>query len=187
MAPLAGSPGGRPYARAVDHEPTAADPSRDPRRNAPLTGRERLAAAGLALACVVGSGVMAAILGVITGRGMVDVVWSAVVYGGLLASAAVVVYVDRAYARQCPRCRARTSRDDARCPSCGYDVVERPRYACSEGHGPHLEGGVCPCGRRLQPVDRPRGVRPQVVASLGLGAAILLLLVLVWGALSLLS
>ena len=172
----------------MDHDPTSTSPGpTEPRHNGPLSGRERLTAVGIGLACIVGCGAFAAAIGVLTGRGMADVTWSAFVYGGLLAAAAVVVYVDRVYARQCPRCRARASQGDLRCPSCSYDVQSRPRVACSEGHGPYLEPGLCPCGRRLRPLERPRGVRPQVMATLGLGAGLLVFLVAVWGVLALLG
>lgn len=172
----------------MDHDPTSTGSTpTEPRHHGPLSRRERLTAAWLGLACIVGCGAVAAVIGALTGRGMADVTWSAFVYGGLLASAAVVVYVDRAYARQCPRCRSRTSRRDAGCPSCGYDVRSRPRFACSAGHGPYLEPGVCPCGRRLRPLERTRGVRPQVVATIGLGAGLLVFLVAVWGVLALLG
>lgn len=166
------------------------DPPDEPTRavarpNQPLTSRERWAAVGLAAACVVGAGAVAAVIGAITGTGTRDVAWSALVYGGLLASAAVVLYVDRIYARQCPRCGGRVERGVEICHACGYDVVSRPRFVCSEGHDVYLDPGMCPCGRRLQPTSPPRGVHGQVIATLVLGAGILVFLVAVWGLLAL--
>lgn len=141
----------------------------------------------IAGACVVGAGAVAALIGVVTGGGTEEVAWSAVVYGGLLASAAVVLYVDRAYALQCPRCGARVERGPERCADCDYDLRERPRYTCSERHDTYLDPGLCACGRRLQPVGPPRGVHGQVVATVGLGAGILVFLVVVWVVLALLG
>lgn len=144
----------------------------------------------IAAGCVVGAGAVAALIGVVTGGaggGTGEVVWSAVVYGGLLASAAVVLYVDRAYALQCPRCGARTERGRERCADCGYDLDEQPRYACSERHDTYLDPGLCACGRRLQQVGPPRGVHGQVVATIMLGVGILVFLIAVWGVLALLG
>lgn len=157
------------------------------RPNPPLTSRQRWTAVGLAGACVVGAGTVAAVIGMFTGRGAADVAWSALVYGGLLAAAAVFVYLDRIYARQCPRCGDRFERGARDCPSCGYDVDGRPRYRCPEGHDPYLDPGLCDCGRRLQAVERPRGVHAQVMMTIALGVGILVFLIAVWAVLALLG
>lgn len=180
----------RAYPGAVSTEPD--EPTRAiARPNPPLTSRQRWTAVAIAAGCVVGAGVVAALIGVVAGGGAVagagEVVWSAVVYGGLLASAAVVLYVDRAYALQCPRCGARTERGRERCADCDYDLQEQPRYACSERHDTYLDPGLCDCGRRLQPVGLPRGVHGQVVATITLGVGILVFLIAVWVVLALLG
>lgn len=155
------------------------------RPNPPLTSRQRWTAVGVGVLCVVGAGAVAAVIGLFTGGGAGDVVWSALVYGGLLAWAGVFLYLDRTYALQCPRCGDRSERGAGDCPSCGYDLDGRPRYRCPEGHDTYLDPGLCDCGRRLQPADRPRGVHGQVVATIALGAGILVFLVVVWVVLAL--
>lgn len=162
-------------------EPTRAVPRSNPR----LTASQRWTAVGLAVACVLGAGVVAALMGLVTGGGTGEIAWSAVVYGGLLAAAAVVLYVDHVHALRCPRCGERFERGTRQCPACAYDVETRPRYACSERHDTYLEPGLCGCGRRLQPIPPPRGVRSQVVATVLLGVGILVFLVAVWGVLAL--
>jgi hypothetical protein len=51
------------------------------------------------------------------------------------------------------------------CAACGYDVRERPRFACSEGHRVAYEPGMCDCGRRLL------ALRPVPVARHAMRAA----------------
>jgi hypothetical protein len=75
-------------------------------------------------------------------------------FGGLAALSAGVLAWELASLRVCPRCGFENSAM-ALCAGCGYDVRERPRFACSEGHQVAYDPGMCDCGRRLlalQPV-----------------------------------
>lgn len=130
-------------------------PGQIPDHNPPLTVRERRTAAAIAVGCVVLAGLAGVPMTVSTGEGRGAALWSGLVYGALLASAAVVVYVDRLFARQCPRCGDRHhDRGVVTCLRCGYDLVVRPRYACPESHAVYLEPGLCDCGvglRRVAP------------------------------------
>jgi hypothetical protein len=117
-------------------------------------------------------------IGAMLGAGFGEVVAATVVYGGLLGLAAAFVTVDRLQARRCPRCDRRARRGEARCPGCDYDLVDRPRFACDEGHAIHLDDTeLCGCGRRLEPLPPVRGVGREVAVSLKLGAWLLVLLV----------
>lgn len=153
----------------------------------PLTPAERWLVAGAALAPVAVAAVVLVPVAAGAGAGPGDVVVAAAVYGGLLGLAAGVVTFDRVQARQCPRCRRRSSRADDVCGACGYDLRRRPRWVCAERHRVHLEPGLCACGRRLaavEPTPRPwREVRWTLLA----GAWLLALLLAVGLALRLLS
>lgn len=154
--------------------PTMAGPRRDR-----LTPRERWLVAVAALAPV---GLAAAVLVPIamgTDATAGDVVVAAIVYGGLLGMASGFVAVDRIQARQCPRCTTRNRRRAPACEACGYDLVRRPRYACSERHEVHLSPGMCDCGRRLHQLEVARGVGHEVRFMLRAGAWLLAFLVVV--------
>jgi hypothetical protein len=114
-----------------------------------------------------------------TGASAGDVVVAACVYGGLLGLAAGFVAVDRLQARQCPRCTFRNLRRASACEDCGYDLVRRPRYACSERHAVHLAPGLCGCGRRVQELDVARGVGREVRFMLRAGLWLLAFLLIV--------
>jgi hypothetical protein len=85
-------------------------------------------------------------------------------FGGLAALSAGVLAWELASLRVCPRCGLENSAM-ASCAACGYDVRERPRFACSEGHRVAYEPGMCDCGRRLL------ALRPVPVAKHALRAA----------------
>ncbi|MDP8960853.1 MAG: hypothetical protein M3N32_04455, partial [Actinomycetota bacterium] len=122
-------------------------------QNPILTGRERRIAATIAVGCVALAGLAGVPVVLSTGAGRGEALWSGLVYGALLASAAVVVYIDRLYARQCPRCGNRHhDRGAVTCLRCGYDLASRPCYTCPESHAVYLEPGCCECGGRLQRV-----------------------------------
>lgn len=153
--------------RASHDAPLGAVPSHDP----PLTVRERRTAAAIAVSCVVLAGPVGVPMTVSPAAGRGAALWSGLVYGALLASAAVVVYVDRLYARQCPRCCERHhDRGAVTCLRCGYDLVARPRYACPESHAVHLEPGRCDCGVRLQRVAQAVMFGELVAAGRRFGA-----------------
>lgn len=162
--------------------PEAAAGPTEARRASPLTGREKRTVASVAVAPVALAIVILAPVAALTPLTAGDVVGAAVVYGGLLGLAAGFVATDRLQARQCPRCGARHPRGEVACDACGYDLLARPRYACEERHLVHLDrrgDGRCPCGRELEPLPTPRGVGPQVVATLRIGGLLLLFLVTV--------
>jgi hypothetical protein len=116
-------------------------------------------------------------IGAATGAGVGEVVAATVVYGGLLGLTAGFVTVDRLQARRCPRCHDRAERGTRRCPVCGYDLGERPRYACDERHEIRLDDDeLCACGRRLLRLPAARGVGREVAFMLKLGAWLLALL-----------
>jgi hypothetical protein len=151
------------------------------RRAAPLTRREKAVVAGAAVAPVVATVVVLLPVALLTTITVADVAGAAVVYGGLLGLAAGFVATDRLQARQCPRCRDRHARGARVCAGCGYDLALRPRYACSERHLAYLDDagdGRCECGRWLEPLPSARGVGPQVVATLRIGAFLLVFLLL---------
>lgn len=156
-------------------EPTA--PAR-PRRDR-LTRRERWAVAGLAAAPVLVALVVLAVVAAGTEATAGDVVVAALVYGGLLGLAAGFVAVDRLQARQCPRCTTRNLRRATACEDCGYDLVRRPRYACTERHQVYLAPGLCDCGRRVQELDVARGIGREVRFMLRAGLWLLAFLMIV--------
>ncbi len=159
---------------AVQRQPTPVARRRDA-----LTGRERLVVAGSATAPVV---VVMAVLGVIAVGGpasAADVVLAGLVYGGLLGAAAAFVAVDRMHARQCPRCGTRNLRGTVGCEDCAYDLVRRPRYACTERHAAYLDPGLCDCGRRLTELPVARGIGREIGYILRAGAWVLAFLLLV--------
>lgn len=160
-------------------DPAEVSPS-PARRAAPLSGREKAWVAVAALAPVAATVVVLAPVALLTSITAADVVGAAVVYGGLLGLAAAFVATDRLQARQCPGCTARHERGVPVCPSCGYDLAARPRYACRERHVAYLDragDGRCECGRHLEALPTPRGVGPQVIATLRIGALLLVFLV----------
>lgn len=142
-------------------------------RRTPLTSGERRNAA-LAAVAPIGLALVLltpfAILGDATAG---DVVGAAIVYGGLLGLATGFLYVDRVHSRQCPRCGDRSPRGTDACPTCSYDLEERPRFACEERHGIRLEAGLCDCGRRLQQLPVARGVGREVAVMLKIGGWLL--------------
>lgn len=153
------------------------------RRAAPLTRRERWLVAAWSFGPVVAVAVLLAPVALVTAATAGDVVGTAAMFGGLLGLAGGFVAVDRLQARQCPRCRTRHPRGaTGRCGACGYDLEERPRFACPERHAVFLDDGGdgrCPCGRWLEPLPTTRGVGPQVLATLKIGGLLLAFLVVV--------
>lgn len=146
------------------------------RRAAPLDRRERTTVAVAAVVPIVAIAVLLSPVAFLTSIGFADVLSAAVVYGGLLGLAAGFVATDRLQARQCPRCQVRRPKGGEVCTTCGYDLVERPRYACSERHIAYLDeagDGRCECGRRVERLPTARGVGPQVVATLKIGGFLL--------------
>lgn len=143
--------------------------SRRQLRTALLTGLAPVLLAAIALSPFVFTG--AASLG--------ELAAASLVYGGLLGLAAGFVYADRAHARQCPRCGANHRRRIDVCPDCGYDLEQRPRFACEERHAVYLEPGLCACGRRLQRLPQARGIGGEVKAMLRFGGWFLLFLLAV--------
>lgn len=144
-----------------------------------MTRSERWFAVAMALAPVALAAVILTPLAIVGDAGPGDVVVAAVVYGGLAGLATGVVAVDRLQARQCPRCGTRRRRGDAVCANCGYDLVARPRYVCSERHEAYVEPGLCDCGRRLQRWTAPQGAVPQLRVGLFFGVGLLGFLVAV--------
>lgn len=150
------------------------------RRAAPLTRREKGWVAAAAAGPVVLTAVVLLPVALLTSITISDVLGAALVYGGLLGLAAAFVATDRLQARQCPRCAQRQPKGSEVCTTCGYDLVERPRYACDERHVAYLDDdgdGRCECGRHLRRLPSPRGVGPQVVATLKIGAFLLAFLI----------
>ena len=114
----------------------------------PAALRSTLTAVGIALvASALGSALFTVALDDSVGSGLVTFA----IFGGLAALSAGVLAWELASLRVCPRC--------------GYDVRERPRFACSEGHRVAFEPGMCDCGRRLL------ALRPVPVARHALRAA----------------
>lgn len=160
---------------SVEHESVEAGgtaTSALPRRE-PLTSGERRRALLVGLAPIPLAALVLIPFAIANGAGIGDVLGAAIVYGGLLGLAAGFVYVDRVHARQCPRCGTRSRRGTEVCPTCAYDLVERPRYACEERHEMHLEPGLCGCGRRLQPLPVARGIGREVAVMLKIGGWLL--------------
>lgn len=102
-----------------------------------------------------------------------EAVGAAAVYGVLLGLAAGFVAVDRLQARQCPACTTRVEKAASVCPSCAYDLETRPRYVCDQRHEVFLDPGLCPCGRRLQPLPPARGIAREIIVMLRIGAWLL--------------
>lgn len=139
---------------------------------APLTSRQRRRAVLAGLAPI---GLAALVLApfAVTGPATLgDVIGAALVYGGLLGLAAGFVYVDRVHARQCPRC-TQPGGQAGRCPTCGYDLETRPRFACEQRHAVYVEDGLCDCGRRLHRLPDVRGVGREITWMLKVGAWLL--------------
>lgn len=152
------------------------------RRAAPLTRREKVRVAAAALAPIALGLVILVPIALVTSITVPDAVAAAVVYGGLFGLAGGFVATDRLQARQCPRCRRRGTRGNEVCTACGYDLEHRPRFACSDRHHAYLDvdgDGRCACGRQLEPLPAPRGVGPQVVATLKIGGSLLVFLLAV--------
>ena len=154
--------------------PATAGPRRDR-----LTSRERWLVVAAALAPIALAVVVLVPIAMGTNSTAGDVLVAAVVYGGLLGLASGFVAVDRIQARQCPRCTTRNLRRATACEDCGYDLVRRPRYTCSERHQVHLSPGMCDCGRRLHEVEVARGIGREVRFVLRAGAWLLAFLVVV--------
>ena len=152
-----------------------------------LTRSERWIVAAAAVAPVLVAVVVLVPIAIVTGATAGEVVVAALAYGGLLGLATGFVAVDRLQARQCPRCTTRNHRRARACEDCGYDLVRRPRYACSERHSVHVEPGLCACGRRLQELRVARGIGPEVGFILRAGAWLLAFLLAVGVALQYLA
>lgn len=150
--------------------PTEPEPYSPPQRQ--MTRRQRWSAAAAAAAPAVLVALVATPFAIVGGYTVGDVAAAALVYGGLLGLATGFLYVDRVYARQCPRCGEPEAGRGA-CPVCAYDLAERPRYACSERHQLYLDEGICHCGRRLQALPVARGVNREIVFMLKLGGWLL--------------
>ncbi len=99
-----------------------------------------------------------------------DVVVGTVFYGGLLGLTAAVVAHERLQAAHCLRCDATGSLRRSTCEACGYDLAERPLYRCEERHRRYVEPGLCRCGRRLQRIERIRGLDREIRRTLWAGA-----------------
>jgi hypothetical protein len=161
-------------------DPTGVEAPVPARRAAPLTRREKAWVAAAAIGPIVVAALVLTPVGVTTAATAADVAVASLVYGGLVGLAGGFVATDRLQARQCPRCRRRADKGTATCPSCGYDLEARPRFACSERHVAYLDDGGdgrCACGRRLEPLPTARGVGPQVRATVKVGAWLLAFLV----------
>jgi hypothetical protein len=99
------------------------------------------------------------------------------IFGSLAAGAAGVLAWELAGNRCCPRCRHENRSRTVACAGCGYDLVTRPRFACSEGHRLAYEPGMCDCGRRLLALRAPRVARHalnSVVLALATFLAVLI-------------
>lgn len=147
--------------------------------DARLTSRERWVVAAAAVGPVVLSALVLTPVALVTSSSVLDVLVAAMVYGGLLGLAAGFVTVDRLQARRCPRCATRNLRRATACEDCAYDLVRRPRYACTERHAVQLGPGMCDCGRRVHELEVVRGVGPEVRFVLRAGAWLLGFLVVV--------
>lgn len=99
-----------------------------------------------------------------------DVLVGTVLYGGLLGLTAAVVVHERLQAAHCLRCDATGPLRRVTCSACGYDLAERPLYRCEERHRRHVEPGLCACGRRLQRIERIRGLDREIRRTLWAGA-----------------
>lgn len=95
----------------------------------------------------------------------------AALFGGTAAFVAAEV---SSYAR-CPRCGWQQERRPGSCPRCHYDVRNRPRFVCDDGHSAY-EPGVCGCGLRRK-FWQPPDLRGPIVRTLLIGAAVFAALV----------
>ena len=145
----------------------------------PLTRQQRARVAVAAVAPVALAALVLLPFAVRGGHGVGDVLVGALVYGGLVGLALAFVAVDRAHAWRCPRCGVEHARGASICATCGYDLGERPRYACDERHAIYLDPGTCECGRRLGPVGTARGIGREVVVAIAVGAVLLAFLLVV--------
>ena len=100
---------------------------------------------------------------------------SFVMFAALFGGTAAFLGTEVAHFRRCPRCGEQQTGRAGACPQCGYDVRERPQFACSEGHR-SFEPGVCECGRRRQQWVPP-DIAGHVRRSLYLGGALLIAMV----------
>lgn len=147
-----------------------------PARRAPLESDERRRV-GLAMGLPVVAALVVLIpVAFVTGAGPGEVLAATLVYGGLAGLAAAAVVVDRFHGRRCPRCGSRRPGGESVCGRCAYDLAHRPRFACEERHVLALEPGVCDCGRRLQPLPRPRGIGPEIRMLCKIGVWLLVFL-----------
>lgn len=137
-----------------------------------LTPPERRRVLAVGLLPVVGVAALLALVAVLTGATVREVVGGTLAYGGLLGLTAASVAVHRLQARQCPACHCRPERGAGRC-DCGYDLAQRPRYACAQRHLAYLGPGACRCGRPLRRQHTARGLGPQVVVALRIGGLLL--------------
>ena len=127
----------------------------------PAALRSTLTAVGVALvASALGSALFTVALDDSVGSGLVTFA----IFGGLAALSAGVLAWELASLRVCPRCGFEKW-TMAACGGCGYDVRERPRFDCCEGHRVAFEPGMCDCGRRLL------ALRPVPVARHAMRAA----------------
>lgn len=139
--------------------------------------RRRVRRAGFAPAVVVA---LAMLPFVATGAaGVLDLIGTVVVYGGLTGAAAATIVHDRQQARHCPSCGA-PAEGLVDCEFCDYDLVERPRYVCDDRHRTYLGEGVCECGLQLRRLPDSGGIGPFVRATLVFGGVLLGLLVVIW-------
>jgi ribosomal protein L37E/multisubunit Na+/H+ antiporter MnhC subunit len=133
----------------------------------PMAWRMTLTAVGIALGVVaVATAAVHAVLRDSFASGLTDFV----IFGGLSAATAGVLAWELASNRRCPRCGQENGRQRS-CAECGYDLQERPRYACTEGHQVLFEPGLCDCGRRAVPL-RPVPVFGHALTSIVIGVAL---------------
>jgi hypothetical protein len=126
--------------------------------------RMTLTAGGAALGVVaVGTAGVHALLRDSVAAGLTDFV----IFGGLGSVTAAVLAWELASNRCCPRCQRENGRQRY-CSTCGYDLHERPRYACTEGHQVLFEPGMCDCGRRVIAL-RPVPVFGHAITSIVIG------------------
>ena len=158
------------------------------RRAAPLTGAEKRITATLSVLPIGLALIVLLPVSAFTGSSVPEVFSAALVYGGMLGVAVGFVVVDRLQSRQCPRCQSRPDPDVEVCAWCGYDLEHRPRFACEERHGVYLDDdGPCPCGGMLRPLPTARGIGPEIVVMLKLGAGLLVALMAIGFVLQLLE
>jgi hypothetical protein len=147
----------------------------------PAAVRSTLTAVGIALAAsALGSALFTVALDDTVGAGLVTFA----IFGGLAALSAGVLAWELASLRVCPRC-GHENVAMAACAGCGYDVRERPRFACSEGHRVAFEPGMCDCGRRLlalRAVPVAKHALRAAWLALGFFLLVLVVAVLAWGA-----